>query len=74
MRDLERDNRRLVAEKADLVRAADTRLEELSDLHKQGDEVIRNPTILFYIFSSLQIQVFDITRIEIRLDFMAIRI
>ena len=49
MRDLERDNRRLVAEKADLVRAADTRLEELSDLHKQGDEVIRNLTILFCI-------------------------
>ncbi len=57
MRDLERDNRRLVAEKADLVRAADTRLEELSDLHKQGDEVIRIPTIIFFIFSFLQIRI-----------------
>jgi hypothetical protein len=57
VRDLERDNRRLVAEKADLVRAADTRLEELSDLHKQGDEVIRIPTIIFFIFSFLQIRI-----------------
>jgi hypothetical protein len=46
VRDLERDNRRLVAEKVDLVRAADTRLEELSDLHKQGDEVIRITPVL----------------------------
>ena len=52
MRDLERDNRRLVAEKADLVRAADTRLEELSDLHKQGDEVIRIPQCyILYFFA-----------------------
>ncbi len=57
MRDLERDNRRLVAEKADLVRAADTRLEELSDLHKQGDEVIRIPQCygIFY-FGKILIQ------------------